>query len=125
MNLTFENVTVYRVAMFGVHAITCRKVEIETGVKYAQYNDAIRVTYVKKGCRARRAFILDYDPWLRIVDSSVAIEPGDPRDKDENGLPVWRYTSYDPRYVTDFEYSLERAGIACAYQVGAGSRDSL
>lgn len=119
----FENVTIYRTGMFGVGALACKTVKVTTGVKYAQYENAIRVEYLEKGKRTRRAFILDYKPWLRVVDSKVAIAPDEAIVKQENGSSVSRYTSFDPRYMTDFEDGLVAKGVPVLLSIGEGDRE--
>lgn len=127
--LEFSNVTLYRSGMFGVSAITCKFVKVITGVKYAQYENAVRVEYLEKGRRKTqgRYFILDYEPWLRVVESSVAIEPADPMVECKGefaGGSISRYTSHDPRYVTDFEDALMTAGnIPVLLAIGHGERE--
>ena len=60
--------------MFGISVTTCKSVKLTTGVKYAQYNDAIRVEYLEKGKRNARMFVLaENNPWLRVIDNAVAI----------------------------------------------------
>jgi hypothetical protein len=53
----YENVTLYVCTMFGFHPTLCKSVEVTTGVKYAQHENATRVTFVEKGKRKIRGFI--------------------------------------------------------------------
>lgn len=120
---TFENVTLYLRGMFGVGATACRKLKITTGVQYAQYSNAIRLEYVEKGKRTGRRCILDYKPWLRVVDSKQAVSPADPLVSNEDGSKVSRYTSFDPRYCTDFEDLLAVGDVPILLAIGAGDRE--
>lgn len=125
----FKDATVYYQGEMGmgVRPIVCKSVTITTGVKYAQYNDAIRVQFLEKGKRKERAFMLTYRPWLRIVATKDAISP------DASLVPVSanasvsvsrsRYMSCDPRWQTDFENKLAETGITVLYEIGAGDRE--
>lgn len=48
--MKFQNVTMYRAGEMigGIHATVCKSIEITFGVKYAQYNDAVKVVYLEK-----------------------------------------------------------------------------
>lgn len=121
---TFENVTIYRSsAMFGVARQDCRTVTIKTGQKYAQYTDAVRVEYLEKGKRTPRAFMLDYKPWLRVVETRHAIKPDAAMVPQGDGSSVSRYTSHDPRWETDFEEKLEASGVRLLCSIGIGDRE--
>jgi hypothetical protein len=110
--------------MFGVRQITCRTLEVKTGQKYAQYDNAIRIKFVQAGQRTPRGIVLDYDPWLRIVASGpMAPKPEDPLDTRGDGSKVSRYCSHDPRYVTDFEDKLVASGVPVLMAIGAGRRE--
>jgi hypothetical protein len=65
-------VTLYISGMFGVSSINCKWLHVTTGVKYAQYDNAIRVEYIEPRKRNGRRLMLDYKPWLRI--SALASE---------------------------------------------------
>ncbi len=120
--LTFTNVAIYRSgAMFGVNRTDCKEVKVTLGVKYAQYNDAVRVEYLEKGKRTKRAFVLSYSPWLRICALKDAVTPASAMDSNGDGSSTSRYTSCDPRYETDFEDStLETPWLV---SIGAGARE--
>jgi hypothetical protein len=120
---TFDNVALYRAGMFGVSRIDCKTVEITTGVKYAQYDDATRVRYLEKGKRKAAGFMLDYKPWLRLLPVSTGVVPADALMPAVNGGRQSRYTSYDPRYITDFEDQFESAPWLVA--IGAGDREGV
>lgn len=121
---TFKNVTIYRSsAMFGISKTDCKSVTVKTGQKYAQYTDAVRVEYLEKGKRTLRAFILDYKPWLRIVETKHAIAPDDPMVPNGDGSSASRYTSCDPRWETDFETKLDAFGVRLLCSIGAGDRE--
>lgn len=119
----FSNVTLYLSGMFGIGSTTCKTLRITTGVKYAQYDNAIRVEYWEPRKRNGRRLILDYKPWLRVVDTTRAINPADPLVSNGDGSKVSRYTSFDPRYVTDFEDLLASTKTPVLLGVGEGERE--
>lgn len=98
----FRNVALYRAGMFGISRINCKTLEISTGLKYAQYEDAIRVVYLEKGKRKPVAFILLYAPWLRVLAMDKAVDPPDLFIR-EGDVQITKYSSFDPRWETDFE----------------------
>ena len=121
--MTFENVALYRVGMFGVSRIDCKTLKLETGQKYAQYSNATRVTYLEKGKRKPMAFMLaEREPWLRVVEGKTAPTPADGMVSQGDGSSISRYTSYDIRYITDFEDKLTESGIKVLFEIGAGHR---
>lgn len=58
--------------MGNVTRTDCRSLTVETGVKYAQYNNAVRVTWLAKGKRKARATVLTYNPFLIVVETRRA-----------------------------------------------------
>lgn len=125
---TFDNITMYRDGMIGLARIDCRSMTVTTGVKFAQYNDAVRVEYVEKGKRKGHSFMLGHGKWLRVVDTANAIDtqalvkmPSVPGSGVE--CRQSRYASCDPRWETDFEDELARLGISVLYSIGAGERE--
>lgn len=122
---TFQNVTLYRVGgMFGVSRVDCKTLIINTGQKYAQYNDAIKIAYLKKGSRKSwSGAMLDYRPWLRVVDTKQAIQPEDPMQLKGDGSTATKYTSCDPRWCTDFEDLLDASGVKLLCSIGIGDRE--
>jgi len=127
----FENVTMYRAGemLGGVHAMTCKTLEVTFNVKYAQYNDAVKVIYMEKGKRTLRGFTLSGPQrWLRVCATKDAITPDPamvPGDSGVAGMTckVSRYTSCDPRYQTDFEDKADAAGVTWLLAIGAGARE--
>lgn len=120
--LKFENVAIYRVGMFGVHRTDCRELTLMTGQKYAQYTDAIALRFVEKGKRKLMGSVLaDHSPWLRVVAAAKAPAVDDPMEKIDGGSKS-RYTSYDMRYVTEFEDKLTASGAEVVFTVGSGHR---
>lgn len=120
--LTFNNAALFRAGMFGIHRIDCKTITVTTGVKYAQYNDAIKVEYLEKGKRKTCAFIMDYAPWARVVPSSAPLRPEDPFVDHEDGSRRGRYSACDPRWQTDFEDRIEMLGTPVLWSVGKGKR---
>lgn len=124
--MTYLNVAVYRVGMFGVHRINCKTLTIETGQKYAQHTDAIRYQLMEKGKRKPVAYVLADGPssWMRVVDlaDGKAPQPADGMVANGPGSKMSKYTSMDMRYVTDFEDALAASGALLLFQVGSGHR---
>jgi hypothetical protein len=119
----FQNVTLYISGMFGINATACKSLKITTGVHYAQYTDAIRVEYFERGKRNGRRLMLDYKPWLRVVETKDAINPADALVDNGDGSKMSRYASFDPRYVTDFEDGLIAKAVPVILAIGEGDRE--
>ena len=122
---TFENVTMYRMgSMFGTSRVDCRTLKVTTGVKYAQYSDAVRVEYVEKGKRSARAGVLcGAEKWIRVCLEKDAIDAPPAMIPNGNGSSISRYSSCDPRWTTDFEDAADAAGVPWLMAIGAGIRE--
>lgn len=72
--LTLARATLYQGGLMGWTTQRVRNLEITEGVRYAQYNAAVRVVYVPKGKRNKRRIMLTYDPQLLIVEGWDAPE---------------------------------------------------
>jgi hypothetical protein len=100
----------------------CRTLTIETGVKYAQYNNAIKVTYLESGKRKPRYFILDYMPFLVVVNRADAIQPdgmyGPGVGSGDVVVSTSRHPSHDPGWIKGFMAKLKTANVTPVYQVG-------
>lgn len=106
--MTLTNVTIYRQGMFGVHRTDCKTVEITTGQKYAQYNNATKVVLLEKGKRKLVGFMLtNHTDTCIIVDTREAVPVRDPlSEPDERGNRMSRYTSFDKAYWRELEEDL-------------------
>lgn len=121
---TFDNATMYRDAMFGVSRTDCRTITITTGVKYAQYDDAVKVVYTEKGKRTPRGTVLcGAELWIRVVATKDAISPDSGMVPNGDGSRTSRYTSCDPRYRTDFEDKLDASHVTPLISIGIGDRE--
>ena len=109
---TFQNVTIYRTGEFigNVHRTDCREVTVET-VEYAQYTSALQVTYLEKGKRNKRRFVLTYKPFFVIVPTAQAIEPDGMMKPNGDGSSISRYSSFDDGWIRDFDEKLKAAGV--------------
>ncbi len=114
----FENVAVYVKGGLGSPIrINCKFVEVTTGVKYAQHTDAVSITFLEKGKRKTRGAVYGYQPFV-VVTSLDAPAPADmfaPAEVCEAtgvSFSKSRYTSFDPRYQSDFMETLATRGAA-------------
>src|SRR4051812_22062407 len=74
--IKFSDVTFYIKGGFGnVTRVDARELTIETGVKYAQYDFAVRVTYKAGRQRNARSIVLAYNPFFVVVARADAIDP--------------------------------------------------
>lgn len=130
--MKFENVTMYRAGEMigGIHATVCKSIEITFGVKYAQYNDAVKVVYLEKGKRNMRGFTLcGPHRWFRVcatpkaITPDAAMIPSPSMSTSGMACTISRYTSCDPRYQTDFEDKADAAGVPWLVAIGAGARE--
>jgi len=116
---TFYNVTFYRRGeMMG----TINRVDAKTltvSIKpYAQYPHAIHLTWKSKGQRNERGSVVcGYKPFFALVDTKAAIQPDglyDPSTSVTSGgctVTKGRYSSCDPRWVSDFVAQLAAANV--------------
>lgn len=113
---TFAKATLFtRHEMFGnIIKLEVKDLVIETGVKYAQYDNAVKVTFVPKGKRSRRGMMLTYKPDLIVLEGwGHSIEPDgfmNPVGIVEGPVTVTRsrYSSHDAGWQRDFEAKLNK-----------------
>lgn len=115
---TFTNVTIYlRGGMGNINRIDVRELTVERGVKYAQYNDAVRVTWLEKGKRKKAGLYLTYAPFLLVVNREDAIEPASIFGATELGSTPGvsvrrsRYSAFDDGWVRDFRALLTEKNV--------------
>lgn len=120
---TFSNVTIYLKSGFGsINRIDVREVTIEQGVKYAQYTDAIKLTYLEPRKRNLRGSYLTYKPFLIVVRREDAFDPqsalGEPELGSTPGISVRssRYSSFDDRWVSDFRAELAAKNVTPLFE---------
>ena len=109
----FENVSVYRAnEMFGCISRTdCKWIICEEGVKYAQYDNAVKIHFLEKGKRTAKTLTLSYKPFFIAVPTAQAIEPDDWITPQADGSRVSRYSSHDERWELDIRAQLKAAGV--------------
>lgn len=102
----FEKATIYTVSEF-TGMVT--RTEVRSGKayigRYAQYEKAVRVSFIPKGKRTLRAFARGSRPYVLILEGHGHPEPEsftEPVEGDQVTITRSRYTSCDPRFVTDF-----------------------
>ena len=121
--LNFTDVAIYRIGMFGVHRTDCKTLALQTGQKYAQYNNAVKYQFQEKGKRKAAACVLaDRSPWMRVVKLAKAPQPANPMEAIGGGATRSKYTSYDMRYITEFEDLLAASGAEVVWGIGEGHR---
>jgi hypothetical protein len=104
--------------MGNILRIDVKTLGIETGLFYAQFRDAKRISYLQKRKRLNRRFLLTENPFIVVLPARVSIEPaslyGDSDTDSLTGItfPRGRYASLDPRWITDFTGELRRLGVA-------------
>lgn len=109
----FEKATIYTTSEFmgNVTKTEVRRGEIEVK-PYAQYAEAIHVKFVPKGARKLRGFVKSHKPYVIVLEGHGHPDPdslyGAYRETQDGEAAVasGRYRSFDPRWVEDFEASL-------------------
>jgi len=101
-----KKATIYRQSeFFGIIKEECYLLEAGT-IKYAQYDNAPFITYIKKGKRKPTKIIKGYNPYFLIIEGWNNIDPNDAFTtvKEENGVKISqsRFTCFDERYETEF-----------------------
>lgn len=124
METTFEKSTLYlRGELLGIVKYEVRSLTVTTGVLYAQHHDAVRVCFVPKGKRKTRSTVLTHNPYVIVVDGwGVSLTPDNPFGAPACGasgviIAKSRYSSFDPRWESDFDALLEASGIAPALAI--------
>ncbi len=117
---TFENCAIYKATemMGNIVRLDVRSVTIKTGEKYAQYNNAVKVEFVKKGARTRRGFYMTYKPFLVVLRAKDAISPDSIySEPDAMGTCVGRYDCFESGWKSDFLSALAARGIQPIFQI--------
>lgn len=122
---TFWNCVLYLASEFMGNIVRrdCRSVTITEGVKYAQYNNAIKVEYTPKAARKLHCFYLTYRPFLVVLRAEEAVEPDSMTGSDAPGsnlgvtLSESRYFCFDDRWESDFVARLAAKNIQPLFQV--------
>lgn len=105
-----EKVTLYTTSGFGNMVKVEARLKEHGTRKYAQYNSAPFVKYVKKRARKVTGFVQTFQPTLLIVAGWGHPEPdsmmvADKEPSDILGVTIsrGRYTSFDPQWQKDFD----------------------
>jgi hypothetical protein len=123
---TFWNCVLYLASevMGDIVRRDCRLVTITEGVKYAQYNNAIKIEYTPKNARKRRSFYQTYNPFLVVLRAEDAVEPDSMLGPDTPGsnpgvtVSKSRYSCFDRRWRSNFVAGLAVKNIQPLFQVG-------
>lgn len=115
---TFTNCAIYLKNEFmgNIDRYDCREVTITEGVKYAQYERAIRVLFTPKRRRRVCEVYLTYKPFMVLLAAADAIEPDSlltPAVPSGTGAMIsqGRYMSFDSRWESDFLATLDAKGL--------------
>lgn len=106
-NMKPENLfTVYTNGVFGVSKQEVKLLDFGTK-KYAQYNNAVFVHFIKKGKRKPEGFVKGYKPYMLILEGINHPEPADAfgpvQVKGDLETKMTRFSSFDDRYLTEFD----------------------
>lgn len=110
----FEKATIYfRGGLGNVVALECRSVEIEL-ISWAQYSQAVKITYVKKGARKPRSFVQSYAPSLVVVAGHGRTQPPSPWKAAVQTAPgvsvqAAKHSGCSPEWQNDFDAELAQA----------------
>ena len=100
--------TLYHETMFGYTVTHVRDLKVEV-VKYAQYDKAVRVTFIEKGKRKRTGFLQTSHASLVVLEGHTTINTKPQMETDtRNGMTIesTRYASYDARWGEEFDAAL-------------------
>ena len=105
--------------MFGVNEHICRNITIHTGFRYAQYNNAVVVSFTEKGKRKPKALVFTPGQYVLVVDLK-APTPADPLEQVAGGRAS-RYPSYDKRYLEEHDQLLASSGAVILWDGRKGA----
>lgn len=109
-----RKVTIYTKSGFGdIVKHEARLREIEMDKSYAQYRNAVKVTFTLKRKRKLTGTMLTYAPYMVIVDGWDNPEPTGMFKEPvttPNGVEVReaKYACFDDRYCTDFDSIIDK-----------------
>lgn len=111
---SFTHCTIYyRSELMGtISSMECRSVEIEIR-KYAQYENAVHVKFIKKGARKPRGFVQTHKPSLIVVEGHKNIKPlgmfegGKQVVSEDMTTTEAKHTAFSDGYADDFDQMLE------------------
>lgn len=105
--MELQNVTIYIPGFIGITRIEARAASVKTGVQYAQYNNAVRLQWLRPRKRTPEGVVLTYNPWAVVLPGH-----GHPAPPDPYGPPLGstagavcrrsRFSSCDDGYKTEF-----------------------
>lgn len=112
-SVTLSNVTLYLGTEMAVRRIDCRSLDITRPFQYAQYDNAVNLTFIPKGKRSPCERFLSPKSFFYVLPTPLAIEPAGmfgPATTTADGVQMAqsRYISCDPRWVSDFLAELDK-----------------
>lgn len=122
--IVFHNCTVYFKSDFlgCINRRDVKMVTIEEGCKYAQYDNATKVTWLEPRKRNARATMLTSYPFVVVLRREEAIDPpsifSEPKESTTGGVSIQEctYASFDDRWVTDFQALMAEKGVTPLYE---------
>jgi hypothetical protein len=110
-----------------------KTVQVTFGRQYAQYRNAIEISFVKKRARAKHGFMMTYKPFLVILKAEQAVDPDSmlvvKSVSEDSGVTLSssRYPSFDERWQSDFMNGLAQKQIVPLFQIDSGfdTRESI
>lgn len=100
--ILYRGVTFYTTTLFGIERTDCKELTIQPGKKYAQYDNAIDLTYLPVGKnKARVRMLYGNDVYLMVCFTKDAIVP-ESEWVNVGGATETHYPSADTRYLSDF-----------------------
>src|SRR5579875_1271441 len=108
----FTNVVIYLVneLMGNVQRVDAKEARVTTGVRYAQYTDAVQVEWIEPRKRNWSRIILTFQPFIFVLTKAAAVPQPSSLVPESNGCMRSKYPSHDARYISDFLATLKQAG---------------
>ncbi|CTQ45718.1 hypothetical protein [Roseibium aggregatum] len=81
--------------------------------KWAQYNSAVKISYVRKGARKARGMVYSYAPYVILIDgwqdipSQAIFGASKPGNTPNVTVSSARYSSFDEGWSRDFESAID------------------
>lgn len=124
-----QKVTIYKTSEFMGNVCAIEGYLVEHGrKKYAQYDNAVSVKFIKKRCQNVSGFVVGYSPYILIVEGWNQVSPGEGFQEVKSSIPgikvsKSKYMSFDSRYIEDFESIINKQIEAGKVKVVADYRD--
>lgn len=111
--LTFGKCTLYLQGEFfgNFTRIACKSLKV-TRIKYAQYDNALRLEWMEPRKRSPRGTVLTYRPRSLVLDGWDTPEPDDMMGpKDADGASRSRHLSHAEDWRTEFDALIATSGV--------------